>query len=74
MRRRFHVVVQVVSRLLLNMEARICVRVSPCGICGGQCGGNRFSPSSLAFPYKCNSKLTIHDYDDDHVDDVRQRL
>jgi hypothetical protein len=38
---------QAVSRRPLTAE----VRVSPCGICGGQSGiGTGFSPSSLAFP------------------------
>jgi hypothetical protein len=31
-------IVQVVSRLLLNAEARVQTQVRTCGICGGQSG------------------------------------
>jgi hypothetical protein len=39
---------QAVSRQPLTAEARVRSRVSPCGICGGQCGtGTGFSPRVL---------------------------
>jgi hypothetical protein len=42
---------QVVSRRPLTVEARVRVRVNPCGICGGQSGtGTGFSLSSSVFP------------------------
>jgi hypothetical protein len=42
---------QAVSHRPLTAEARVRVRVNPCGICGGQSGtGTGFSPSSSIFP------------------------
>jgi hypothetical protein len=42
---------QVVSLRPLTAEARVTVRVSPCGICGGQSGtGTGFSLSSSISP------------------------
>jgi hypothetical protein len=41
---------QAVSRRPLTAETRVCARVSPCGICGGQSGiGAGVSPSSSVF-------------------------
>jgi hypothetical protein len=52
---------QVVSRRTLTAEARVCARVDPCEICGGQSGtGAGFSPSSLVFP--CHYHSTIAPY------------
>jgi hypothetical protein len=42
--------VQAVSRRPLTAEARVRVRVNPCGICCGKSGtGTDFSPSSSVF-------------------------
>jgi hypothetical protein len=42
---------QVVSRLPLTAEARVCSRFSPCGMCGGQsCSEICFCPRSLVSP------------------------
>jgi hypothetical protein len=42
---------QVVSRRPLTAEARVRVRVSPCGICGGQSGtGTGFFSEFFGFP------------------------
>jgi hypothetical protein len=52
---------QPVSRRPLIAKVRACVRVSPCGIFGGQNGtGTRFSPSSLLFPCQYNSTVALH--------------
>jgi hypothetical protein len=37
---------QAVSRRPLTTEARVCARVSPCGICGGQSGTEAGNSSS----------------------------
>jgi hypothetical protein len=42
---------QAVSSRSLTTVARVCARVSSCGICGGQSStGTDFSPSSSVFP------------------------
>jgi hypothetical protein len=41
---------QAVSRWPLTAEARVRARVNPCGICGGQSGTDRFSPSTSVSP------------------------
>jgi hypothetical protein len=51
---------QVVSRRHLTAEARVRVRVNPCGICGGQsCTGKGFSPSSSVFPCQYHSTVAL---------------
>jgi hypothetical protein len=49
---------QPASRRLLTAEDRVRSRVSPCGICGGQCGtGTGFSLSTSVFP--CHFYSTV---------------
>jgi hypothetical protein len=50
--------VQAVSRKPLAVEAQICSRVSPCGLCGGQTGiGTGFCP---VFPRQYHSTVVLH--------------
>jgi hypothetical protein len=43
-----HAMAKAVSHRPLTAEARVCTRVSPCGVCGGQSDtGTGFSPCSL---------------------------
>jgi hypothetical protein len=50
----------VVGRRPLAAEARVHVRVNPCGICGGQSGtGTGFSPSFSVFLCQYHSTVAI---------------
>jgi hypothetical protein len=52
---------QAVSHRSLAAEARVCARVSTCGIHGGQSvTGTGFSLSSSVFPCQYNSTVTLH--------------
>jgi hypothetical protein len=52
---------QAVSRRPFTAEARVLVRVSTCGICGGQNGaGKDFFPSSSVFPCQYHSTMGCH--------------
>jgi hypothetical protein len=51
---------QAVSRRPFTAEARICARVGPCVICGGQSGtGTGFSPSSSVYLCQCHSTVAV---------------
>jgi hypothetical protein len=43
---------QTVSRWPLTVEARVCARVNPCGICGGQSGTGQVFSEFFGFPCK----------------------
>jgi hypothetical protein len=54
-------IAQAVSRRPLTAESRIRARVSPCGICGGQCGSRTgLSPSSTVLPCQYHFAVTLH--------------
>jgi hypothetical protein len=56
-------VAQVISRRPVTAEARVRVRVNPCGICGGQSGtGTGFSPSSSVSPCQYHSTVAVQTY------------
>jgi hypothetical protein len=54
---------QAISRRPLTAEARVRVRVKPCGVCGGKSGTEiGFSPSSSVFScqYNIPRRFSVH--------------
>jgi hypothetical protein len=56
-----HVMVQAVSRRSPTAENRVCTRVSPRGICGGQSSSEAgFTPTFSVLTCHCHSTMTLH--------------
>jgi hypothetical protein len=53
---------QVVSRQPLTAEARVRVRISPCGICGQSGTGAGFPPSTSVLSCQYNSTVAPFSY------------